>query len=338
MMKKARSFKTFVACSGIGIDVSKAELVIVGLLDTHDIIKAITNTDKSIKVFAKQLSESGYQGKIICESTGHYHLKLAVICEAYGLNLIVINPLQASKHSQSKIRKVKSDPVDAHTLAMMCITERKLPKAAQITPAKALIKLKMGQLASLEKQLQKINQSRQQYESTYEELGFEWGDAQQQLKKLCQELKKVKEQLTKELDTLLIAAQPSEKAVESLQRIPGFSKTVSALVGYLDRDVKSADSWVAYMGYDVSVRQSGTWKGRGKLTKRGNAYLRKRLFQAAWGACLNYDYIRAYYDALKAKGRNHVEAVVIIARKLIKIAYHILTTQTQFDKNQTIFA
>jgi len=62
------------------------------------------------------------------------------------------------------------------------------------------------------------------------------------------------------------------------------------------------------------------------------------LFQAAWGACLNYDYIRAYYDGLKAKGRNHVEAVVIIARKLLKIAYHLLTTETQFDKNQTIFA
>jgi len=77
----------------------------------------------------------------------------------------------------------------------------------------------------------------------------------------------------------------------------------------LDREVKSAHSWTAYVGLDVSVRQSGTWRGRGKLTKRGNAYIRKRLFQAAWGACLNYDYVRAYYDRLKAEGRKHVEAV-----------------------------
>jgi len=338
MMKKARSIKSFSSCSGIGIDVSKDKLDIVGLLDKTDIWITRSNTPKADNHFAEQLSKAGYQGTIICESTGHYHLKLAIACEQYGLNLIVINPLQASKHSQAKIRKVKDDPADAHTLATMNVTERHLPKVARITPAKALITLKMGQLSSIEKQLQKMNQSRKQYEETYRELELTLGASQVVLSDLCRELKQVKMAIEKELNALLIEAMGGMTDFDNLSSIPGFSKTVSALVGHLERDVKSADSWVAYMGYDVSVRKSGKWVGRGKITKRGNPYLRKRMYQAAWGACLSYDYIRAHYDTLKAEGRSHVESVIIIARKLLKIAYHVVMTQTKFDRKKSVFA
>ncbi len=337
MMKKASSIKEFRSCSGLGIDVSKAELVIVGLTDNTPLIIKIPNQMKSVNHFAQQLQKAGYQGKLICESTGHYHLKLAVMCEEYELDLRVLNPLQASKHSQAKIRKVKTDPEDAHTLATMCLTESKLPVAAKISLPKALLRLKMGQLAGIEKQLQKMQQSLNQYEETYRELGLELSDLQLILQTHCRSFKRLRKRLEGELESLLIASMSCHEDFTNLCSIPGFSKTVSALVGTLKRQVSGADAWVAYMGLDVSIRESGSWKGRGKLTKRGNAYLRKRLFQAAWGACLNYDYIRAYYDQLKAAGRKHVEAVCIIARKLLRIAYLVVTNKTIYDKNKAVF-
>jgi transposase len=337
MMKKASSIKAFRACTGIGIDVSKAELVIVGLTDQTPLIKKISNQKASVKHFAQQLQKVGYQGKLICESTGHYHLKLALACEASGLNLVVLNPLQASKHSQSKIRKVKTDPEDAHTLATMCLTESHLPAAARLTLPKALIRLKMGQLAGIEKQLQKMQQSLNQYEETYRELGLELSDLQLTLQAQCRSFKRLRKQLEKELELLLVSSMSRHEDFTNLCSIPGFSKTVSALVGTLKRQVKGPDAWIAYIGFDISIRESGTWKGRGKLTKRGNAYLRKRLFQAAWGACLNYDYIRAYYDQLKAAGRKHVEAVCMIARKLLRIAFYLVTNNTKYDKNKAVF-
>ena len=79
----------------------------------------------------------------------------------------------------------------------------------------------------------------------------------------------------KELELLLIDANPSKEKFDNLCSIPGFSNAVAGLVGNFKQDVKSADSWVAYTGLDVSIRDSGQWKGRGKLTKRGNADLRK---------------------------------------------------------------
>jgi len=107
-MKKASSMKVFGGCLGVGVDVSKAELVVAGITPNESYIKRVSNKMKAIRVFAKGLQESGYQGRIVCESTGHYHLKLAVVCHRYGLQLVVINPLQSSKHSKAPSRNSSS--------------------------------------------------------------------------------------------------------------------------------------------------------------------------------------------------------------------------------------
>jgi transposase len=200
-----------------------------------------------------------------------------------------------------------------------------------LSRAKVLIRLKMGQLASLEKQLQHQRQSLAQYEQTYGELGFNLSEIQQALRTHCDTLKRLQKRFEQELQGLLLQTLPDDDSHAHLCALPGFSPVVAALVGQFDRRVKGADSWGAYVGLDVSIRQSGQWTGRGKLTKRGNAYLRKRLFQAAWGACLNYDYVRAYHDRLKAQGRKHAEAVCLIARKLLRIAYDVVTRGITFD-------
>lgn len=330
-MKNAPTIHVFKNCSGIGIDVSKAECVVVGLAPGANYIKCVPNQMKPLKAFIQKLHDSGYRGKLLCESTGHYHLKLAVICQEVGLPLIVLNPLQSSKHSKAGVRKTKTDAQDGLMLATMCITEPQLPKPARLTKPKILIRLKMGQIAAVEKQLQKMRQSLAQYEDTYRELGLPLSDLQHRLRAHCDELKKLQAQLAKELENLLAQAQPEDETYTRLCALPGYSNIVSGLVGQFDRNVKGAQSWAAYAGLDVSVRESGKWKGRGKLTKRGNAYIRKRLYQSAWGACLNYDYVRAYYDRLKAQGRKHVEAVCMIARKLLRIAYHVVVNKVQFD-------
>lgn len=330
-MKKASSINDFKECLGIGIDVSKAELVVVGLGSKVDYIKRLGNHPRAINTFLRGLKRIGYNNKIICESTGHYHLKLVIACHQVGLEIILLNPLQASKHIKAKIRKTKTDPEDALTLATMCITEKKLPKPAQVTASKALLRLKIGQLASLEKQLQKMNSSLNQYEETYAELGLELSGFQQSLREHYKSLKEIQQQLVKELELMFVSSMADDEGFKRLQAVPGYSSFVAGMVGQFDRQVKGADSWVAYVGLDVSVRESGTWKGRGKLTKRGNAYFRKRFFQSSWGATMNYEYIRAYYDQLKIAGRGHKEALCIISRKLLKIAYHVVVNKQEYD-------
>lgn len=332
MMKKARNLGIFCDCTGIGIDVSKATLDIVGIADTVVWQTSLSNTRAVVESLAEALRDGGYRGKIVCESTGHYHLLLGLVFSQYGLDLRIINPLQSSKHQKSRIRKTKTDRQDGYVLATMCLTEQDLPKAANLQPKGVLIRLKQGQLHALDKQLQTIQRSVSTYRETYTRLGLVPGDSLTEIERLVAELKKVKRQLTRELEALLLAEAEGTEDVERLRQLPGFSVLVAGLVSTVfDREAKSHRSWVAYAGLDVSVRESGTWRGRGKLTKRGNSYLRKRLYCAAWGAVMHYAEVKAYYDDLKTAGRNHVEALCIITRKLLRIAHAVLTKGCVYD-------
>ena len=321
-------------CTAIGIDVSKASLSVAGLTKDKTYIYDVKNTVEELDHLAGKLVKANYTGKIICESTGHYHLKLVSVFSKYPLELYVLNPLQSSKHSKANIRKTKSDPVDAETLATMCFTERNLPKPINSTDDKILIRLKMGQVCFIEKLIQRIRGSVNLYAETYQELGFVESDIQLKLKEMLEQMRNMKEQMLAEIVSLVSAKKENKEDLEDVQRIPGISAPTAALLTQFDREVKDGNSWVAYVGLDTSVRESGTWKGRGKITKRGNRYLRKRLFLSAWGAMMHDKQFRAYYDKLRSNGRSYREALCIIAKKQIRIAYLILVRKENYDSSK----
>lgn len=330
--QKAPNLKAFCACQAIGIDVAKATLEVVGLSEAGTWFRSLPNTEVAIETLARTLSEGGYRHKLVCEATGHYHLLLGLVLARHKLDLRVVNPLQSSKHRQSRVRKTKTDRVDGEVLAGMGLTERALPPAADLQPEAVLIRLKMGQLQSLDKQLQALTRSLATYSETYHRLGLTPGESQMTLAEAVTTLKRARVRLQRELEGLLAASVGTDAELAALRRLPGFSPLVAGLVGtVLDRRARSARAWVAFVGLDVSVRESGVWRGRGKLTKRGNSYLRKRLYCAAWGAVMHYPEARRHYEALKAGGRNHVEALCILARKLLRIAYAVRVKGKQYD-------
>ncbi len=331
MMKNAASIAPFGRCHGMGIDVSKASLEVVGI-DDRDIWKRnVANQLADIEDLAKGLLKVRYLGKIVCESTGHYHLLLALVFSRYGLDLRIVNPLQSRKHQTGQIRKTKTDPVDGYVLATMCGTERDLPEAANLQPNQVLARLRQGQLQSLDKQIQRLRQSLATYRETYDQLNLDRGEAFQSLELALKQLGAAKQQLEAELEQAYLDIAQAQDVVK-LRPIPGYSVLVSSMIaGAFDVGVNSERSWIAFSGLDVSVQQSGKWVGRGRLTKRGNSFFRKRLYGAAWGAMMNYPEVRRYYDQLKSNGRHHVEALCIIARKLLRIAYAILVKGKTYD-------
>ena len=331
MMKNAASLKTFGQCSSLGIDVSKVSLDVVGIAESGAWKRKVGNQLPDIEALAMSLKKSGYIGKIVCESTGHYHLLLALVFARYGLDLRIVNPLQSSKHQTARIRKTKTDPVDGYVLATMCETERDLPAAANLQPKQVLARLRQGQLQSLDKQIQRLTRSLAAYRETYEQLGLEAGEAIETIDNALTQLRSAKRQLEAELDNAYLELAEA-RDVDQLKAIPGYSDLVASMVaGAFDRNVKSDRSWIAFAGMDISIQQSGQWVGRGRLTKRGNSFFRKRLYGSAWGAIMNYAEVRRYYDQLKSQGRHHVEVLCILARKLLRIAYAILIKGTTYD-------
>jgi len=331
--KAVTTWLEFANCPAIGVDVCKKHLDLVGLCGSASVHRRIDNNAKTIGELIKALVRQGFTGTVLCEATSHYHLVLAVMfCEA-GMDIRVINPLLSSKHAKSAIRKTKTDRIDAQVLATMVLTEPNLPPPLRLTRSHCLVRHTLGLIHSQEQHLQGIKRTLDSYRERLGQLNLEAGNAYQQTVEVFKQLQSCHEHLLSELESYLLQTQPDrQEVIERVCAVPGITRRNAALFTFvLNPMVSSAKSWIAYAGLDVAIKESGTWRGHGKITKRGPAWLRKRLFQAAWGTAMNSSQGRLYYDTLKAKGRNHKEALIIMAKKLLSIMHTLIVHQKKFN-------
>ena len=90
------------------------------------------------------------------------------------------------------------------------------------------------------------------------------------------------------------------------QAIPGVGplSALAMVATYHRGQFRRADAFIAFMGMDVRVRDSGTFRGRRKLTKKGDSELRRLLFNAAMQGRRSVLW-EPYYLALRARGSEH---------------------------------
>ena len=323
----------------VGIDVAKASMSVC-LKFREGFSKALkfSNTETDIKKLAKQLV--GYQGKIVMESTGHYHWLIALILSRNNLDVRVINPLLAKKYTQSCIRKVKTDKADAEVLANIAVLEEHLPKSFCMTGDELALRKKLACIGSLSHNLQALQATANSFTEAKEVLKSPLTKVENQLLKSIEKIKKQINLMENEVVLEVKENKEQSENIKNLVSIPGVSIFAATLAThYFSMDYTSAKSWIGYAGLDVSSRESGTWKGQCRLTKRGNNFLRRRLYNVAWGAVMNNNSFRAYYDYLREQeNRNHVEALVIIARKIVRIMYVVISQKTAFDPSRTFYA
>lgn len=333
MTLNKRASSASAAVCAVGIDVSAARLsVCLRREDRTKEFLAVRNTEAEIARLLKK-SISGYTGKIVLESTGRHHLLSAVALSEQGFDARVINPLLFRKYSSSAIRKVKSDKRDADILAEIALKEERLPGRFGHTRQTVEIRKKIALLGALEKESQRMNAFMSDYEKTKNSLKLKLSKPEKNVRKIIRALGRAKKELA---DEVVAAARRDQAVVERVKRyrsIPGVSEYMAVMAAAaFDPKIDGNDKqWVAFAGLDVSIRESGTWKGRGKLTKRGNPYLRKRLYSAAWGAIMNDRQFREYYDKLRKSGRSYTETLVIIARKIVRIMFSLEKSGSEYD-------
>src|SRR5690606_27199856 len=107
-----------------------------------------------------------------------------------------------------------------------------------------------------------------------------------------------------------------------LQSIVGIGPQASALLTRLLSYVRftNADALVAYSGLDPRPNDPGRSRGRRRLSKRGDPGLRHQMYMAAMAASRSKTF-KATYQALRDRGLTTTEALVILARKLLRIAF-----------------
>jgi transposase len=98
-------------------------------------------------------------------------------------------------------------------------------------------------------------------------------------------------------------------------------------------DFATPDQYVAYTGLDPSRHESGdTIQWRGKISKRGSPLLRCTLYLTAFVVYRRHDYFARIYRKHRAKGKKHTNALVIVARRLARVIWRLLTDDRGFTK------
>jgi transposase len=98
-------------------------------------------------------------------------------------------------------------------------------------------------------------------------------------------------------------------------------------------DFATPEQYVAYTGLDPSMHDSGdTIQRRGKISKRGSPLLRHTLYLAAFVVCRRHDYFTRVHRKQLARGRKHRHALVVVAHRLARVIWRLLTDGRPFHK------
>jgi transposase len=313
----------------IGVDVAKDKFDAAFLYEgDKSLVDTFENNKVGMRKFVRKLNKQKTASAVPCvlESTGLYHLNLALMVHQAGHQVNVINPLITKKYQQSSIRNAKTDTIDALRLAEIGIKESKLPVFSgniQSIEAKKLI----GYMAKLEEIKQQLSASRNQVTMMSGITGLTVN--LDPTEEVIANLDKQMEVLEKRIVEL---APPEAKTLSG--QIHGLSHEKMAVVLSMlgDKHFTSRDQLVAFVGLDVMPRQSGTWRGKGRLSKRGNPYLRKVLYQVAWGLKQHNELYKKKYTELRAGGKNYVTTLLILARKFLRFLYAYYWKKTAYPQ------
>lgn len=297
----------------LGVDVAKDELVIWRWGCDSPI--TLPNQATEIAAWLKALYGPV---RLAIEPTSHYHLAFVEAALAHGAAVYLVNPRQLAHYRHAVNLRHKTDAMDAYLLARYLAHE-----ATQLRPFQPQSR-QAQQLWSLLSRRATVVQSRQRLQQSFASAAV---SIRALLTQFAQLLQRLDQQIQHLIRTLGWWAD-----YRRCLSIPGIGPAnAAALVAAYHRGAfASSDAFVAFLGLDIRLRESGRFKGKRKLTKRGAPELRRLLYCGAKAAC-TYQRFAAYRQRLLDQGLSKIAARVALARKLARIAFTLMNNQQYFS-------
>jgi transposase len=285
----------------------------------------IANERRAIVAWLKTLPRGSRLG---LEATGSHHEALADLAHAAGLQVFVLNARDLRRYAQAIGRRGKTDRLDAEVIARYVAHEHPelhayLPPSKEQRALARLIKRRAKLVAikgALHQSLRGLPGVRQELQQVTLRLERLIGQVEALMQRALQQLP---------------AAQQTAKQID---RIPGFGPLGSTCLAYtLTRlPYANGDAVVAHTGFDPRPADSGQKRGRRRLSKRGPSELRRVLFNCGMAAAKSKLW-RPYYQAQRAKGLSTTAAIVVLTRKLVRVAFAMYKQNQAFDPTRLGF-
>ena len=310
----------------LGVDIAKSKFDAALLVNGKIKHKVFKNNQEGFAALLLWLLSYKAADKVhVClEASSTYGEELATHMYDAGHTVSIVNPARIKGFAQSELVRTKTDKVDAGLIARFCLAmhpESWEPVPADVRRLQALVRRVDALLVMRTQELNRLDVAQ---DTVYDSLNGH-------IAYLDQEIEKLKRQIGDQ-----IKDDPDLRAKSDLLRsIPGVGEaTISSILSELalfercDRVQKI----VAFMGLAPKQFLSGSSiKGKPRLSKMGNARLRKALYMPALVAMRYNPVIVAFALRLREKGKNGKVIVCAAMRKLVHIIFGVLKSRTPFD-------
>lgn len=310
----------------LGVDIAKRKFDCALLARERFRTKVFENNAVGIEACLGWLKRHAAQPVHAClEATGPYAQALAEALYDAGHTVSLINPARSRAFAESLGVRTKTDAVDARTLARLCQALKPEPWVPAPKSVRELQELVRRLDALIEMHTQEINRLAVAHEAVR-------GSLEESIAFLNRAIAEIKETIAQHIDQ-----HPDLKAQRDLlNSIPGIGHTTSAwLIAELNaKRFTCARSAAAFVGLTPAHRLSGTSvQGKPRLSKRGNAQLRKALYWPAITALRCNPIVQALGKRLRARGKHVMVIIAAAMRKLVHIVFGVLKSGKPFNPN-----
>jgi transposase len=308
--------------------------------------KPFEQTASGFEGFQQRLRAYGLEPAsilIVMEATASYWVSLATTLYQAGFAVSVINPAQAHHFAKAQLKRAKTDALDAQTLAELAqalVPERWTPPPhiyyelqQRLAQRSSLLELRTrvsNQLHALSVVPTVVPAVSQRFEQLIETINQHIAQLDAELLALVKvEQESGVQERTDRLE------QKWKAAIALLLTIPGIGLLTACwlVVATLNFTLcETAEAAVHYVGLAPIIRSSGSSvRSRAQIGHSGHTRARTQLYMATLAAARFNPAIKIYYERLRAAGKPMKVARCACARKLLHIAYAVVTHQQAFD-------
>lgn len=325
----------------VGIDISKEKFdACINLVTIQQEIRIIgtrsfPNSALGFTQFiswVKNKSKWDLEASFTMEATGIYYESLAWFLFRKDHYVSVVLPNKARKFMQSMGLKSKNDKIDSIGLARMGAVQRLDRWQA---PDETYL-----QLRGVTRHRQSLQETRTVFNNQLQSMRCgEFVDPflVNQLSGMIDELDRCIQEAENEIKKTVELHPEIQQRIEKITAIKGVGLlTVATVVSETNgfNLFRNQRQLVSYAGYDVVENQSGKHVGKTRISKRGNAHIRRILHMPSFCVVAAREpSFQALFDRVYEKTHMKMKAYVAVQRQLLVVIYTLWKNDREYVPN-----
>lgn len=336
-----------IAKQSVGVDISMKSFYAVYKIKNQDgkiTIKGSKSFDnsllgiKSYYTWCKSRNKSPQCPLVhVMEATGIYYEELAYFLFERDEKVSVQLAQKLKYYAKSINLKTKTDKVDATMIASFGIEKDLLESGLWAPPSKQFKMIRdlsrehsrlKKDLTAAKCQLHALNHSHDIYKPV-----------KRMKLKMIKFYETQLKLIEKEIVKLINKDEKLAQRINNITTIKGIGiitvvKVISEVNGFLL--FKNIAQLISYSGLDVIENESGKYKGKTKISKKGNARIRSALYMPALAASTHNANLKEFYNRINEGRVIKKQGVIAVMRKLLILIYTLWKNETTYVENYSV--